>query len=180
MSNQSPLSKLYLAIVAHIQTHIPEIRFISQDLGQLEFYEDKPPVSYPCVLIDVGELLYEDASHDMQIATASVTLRLALASYSDVSNLAPALVQSKAMEFYDIENKLSGALHNWQPANEFLGTMYRTVTSTEKRDDNIRVRHITFSTSIQFNGTDIIPTPMPLQFLPPMEEIEPNPIVIIP
>jgi hypothetical protein len=170
MSNQSPLSKLYLAIQAHIKNNVPEIRFISQDLGQLEFYDDKPPVSYPCVLVDVGELLYEDASHNMQIASASVTLRLALASYSDVSNLAPAQVQNKALEFYDIENKLSSTLHNWQPANEFLGAMYRTATSTEKRDDNIRVRQITFSTSIQFNGDEIIPTPTPLQFLSTIQQ----------
>jgi hypothetical protein len=165
MNNQSPLSKLYLAIVAFIETNVPEIRFISQDLGQLEFYDDKPPVSYPCVLIDVGELLYEDASHNMQIASASVTLRLALASYSDVSNLPNAQVRNKALEFYNIEHKLSSALHNWQPAEEMLGAMYRTATSTEKRDDNIRVRTIVFTTSIQYNGhiaqTTII--------LPPLE-----------
>ena len=165
---QSPLSKLYLAIVAHIETNVPEIRFISQDLGQLEFYDDKPPVSYPCVLIDVGELAYENMGQNMQIATASVTLRLALASYSDVSNLPNAQVRNKALEFYDIENKLSTLLHNWQPANEFLGAMYRTATSTEKRDDNIRVRNIVFATSIQFNGDDIIPTPTDLQFVPTM------------
>jgi hypothetical protein len=73
----SPFTKLYTAIIAHLQTNMPTLRYIAQDLGQIDFYEDTPPVSWPCLLMDIGDASFSDASHGMQLAEASVTLRLA-------------------------------------------------------------------------------------------------------
>lgn len=161
----SPISKLYTAILDRIKIKVPAIRYISQDLGQLEFYDDKPPVSWPCVLIDVGDLNYEDASCGLQLATANITIRLALTTYSDVSSLTTAQVRELGLQFYELEHELSNILHNWQPPHDELGAIVRTASATEKRDDNIRVRQITFSTSLQYDSHSLAPSPTPIQFL---------------
>jgi hypothetical protein len=160
---QSPISKLYTAILNRIKTNAIGIRFISQDLGQLEFYDNKPNVSFPCVLIDVGELNFEEGLHNLQIATATITLRLALTTYSDVSSLTTAEVRGKGLEYYELEHRLCNLLHNWRPEHDEIGAIIRTATATEKRDDNIRVRQITFSTSLQYDADALAPTETPLQ-----------------
>lgn len=161
---QSPISKLYTAVLDRIKAAAPGIRFITQDLGQLEFYDTKPPVSWPCVLIDVGDLNFEDGSHNFQIANASITLRLALTTYSDVSSLTSDQVRELGLEFYELEHKLGNVLHNWQPPHDELGALVRTATATEKREDNIRVRQITFTTTLQYDGDALAPTETPIQF----------------
>jgi hypothetical protein len=148
----NPATNLYLSLIDKIQQAIPTIRYIAQDFGQLEYYELRPAIGFPAVLIDIGAQLYTDASHSVQLATSTVTLRLAMGSYSDNSNITPAQVRAKAMEYYELEHALSQALHNWQPPHEAIGALTRTTTDTEKREDDIRVRAITFAVSMQYDG----------------------------
>lgn len=163
MSLQSPLSKLYTSLIDRIKTKTPGIKFISQDLGQLEFYDDRPPVTFPCLLIDVGELNFTDAGNGMQIALTNITLRLALATYSDVSSLTSDQIRALGLQFYELEHQLCSDLHNWTPPHDELGALVRAATNTEKRDDNIRVRQITFSTSLQYDADTIDPTVTPME-----------------
>jgi hypothetical protein len=159
----SPFAKLYTALITAIQATMPAIRYVSQDYGQLEFYDNTPPVSWPCVLLDVGDATFSDASHNMQLVNATVTLRLAHASYSDISSLPPAQVRELGLKHYELEHELCNILHNWQPPHDELGALTRIATATEKRDDNIRVRTITFSTSMQYDSTSTaVSTPTPL------------------
>lgn len=162
---QSPISKLYNAVLDRIKSAVPGIRFINQDLGQLEFYDTKPPVSWPCVLIDVGELNFEEHLHNMQIATANIIIRLALTTYSDVSSLTTDQVRELGLKFFELEHELCNVLHNWQPPHDELGALVRTATATEKRDDNIRVRQITFTTSLQYDAEALAPTETPLDII---------------
>jgi hypothetical protein len=159
---QSPLSKLYISVIDRFKAVLPSIRFITQDLGQLEFYDSKPPVSWPCALIDVGELVFEEALNNMQIANATITVRLALTTYSDVSSLSTDQVRELGLKFYELEHEVCAALHNWQPPHDELGVLVRTASNTEKRDDNIRVRQITFSITMQYDSTNIAPTTLPM------------------
>lgn len=168
MSLQSPFSKLYTATMQRITDVMPDIKFISQDLGQLDFYDERPPVTFPCALIDISEAAYEDAANDMQLVNANVTIRLAHATYSDVSNLPNAQVRELGLKYYETEHQLGNGLHNWQPPHDELGVLTRTATATEKRDDNIRVRVMTFSTCMQYDATLITPTPTPMEVVPNM------------
>jgi hypothetical protein len=174
MPLQSPFANLYTAIMQRINTAMPAIKFISQDLGQLDLYDERPPVSWPCVLIDIGDAAFEDAGNNLQLATANVTLRLSHTTYSDISNLPNAQVRELGLKYYELEHELCSYLHGWQPVdaqgNEYdeLGELCRVATATEKRDDNIRVRLITFSVAMQYDTTLINPTATPMQVVPNM------------
>jgi hypothetical protein len=159
----SPFAKLYTALIAYVQTTIPAIRYISQDYGQLDFYDDTPPVSWPCLLVDINNANYSQGGHNLQLVEASVTLRLAHTSYSDISNLPPAQVLELGLKHLELEQQVITALHNWQPAHEELGSLTMESVASAKRDDNIRERVITLSTSMQYDATVITPSPTPLE-----------------
>lgn len=162
MNNPSTL--LYTAIMQRLEQAVPAIRFISQDLGQLDFYDERPPVSWPCVLIDINDLQFENASRNVQIATATVTLRIAHTAYSDVSNLPNSQIRELGLKHLELEHRIGSALHGWQPPHESIGTLMRIAIATAKRDDNIRERVLSFSIAMQYNAELIAPTPIPLEF----------------
>lgn len=161
----SPVANLYTATLDKIKSAAPSIRYINQDLGQLDFYDDKPPVSWPCALVDVGELTYNDAIHGMQIAAVNITIRLGLLSYSDTSSLATDQLRALGLQYYQLEHELGNALHKWQPAFDEIGTLVRVSVSTEKRDDNVRVRVLTFTCTLQYDGDALAPTITPLEII---------------
>lgn len=52
----SPFATLLTALQARIQDKVTAIRYIDQDLGQLQD-EMRPAISFPAALIDFGSLL---------------------------------------------------------------------------------------------------------------------------
>jgi hypothetical protein len=141
----SPFGSLLQLLQARLKAQVPELRYIDQDLGQLEV--ERPPVSYHCALIDFVDWSFEDVGDNIQFASGAVIIRLGMQAWSSSSNLTPVLHQDKALSFYDVEWKTYKALHGWKPAN--YGYLMRTNVNTEEREDNLRVRAIRFSCSFE-------------------------------
>lgn len=156
----SPQANLFKSILDRIKSTVPDIRFIDHDLGQLENYEIRPSVSWPCCLIDIDKIQYSDAdSNNEQMAQGTITLRLGLVKYTDSNNLTPANVFENSLKYYEIENEVFKALHGWNP--EGFSKLLRRVAATEKRDDDIRVRVITFDVSYRDAGAAPVKTTIP-------------------
>lgn len=146
MSLQSPNANLYTALIQRLTDNVPELRFIDQDLGQLEHYNIRPAVSFPCCLIDIAAFKYSDMqSFTTQLAEGVVVFRLGLVQYSDSNNLASAQWREKSLQYYELEQKVYTALHGWAP--EGFTKLLRRTTSTEQREDDIRVRVMEFAIS---------------------------------
>lgn len=129
-----------------VKAKVPEFRFISQDIGQLENYEIRPAVSWPCCLIDIEDGRFTNAGDQLiQLAEKVVSFRLGMVKYSDVNNLAPDAVVEQALQYLENENKLYANLHG--RAVPGFGKFIRILDATEKRDDDIRVRIVKFSVS---------------------------------
>jgi len=151
----SIFANMYLEIIERIKVKVPEIKYINQDFGQIDNYEERPPVSFPCLLIDFESFGFSDMGSNCQIAEGTVKLRLATAPFSNQSSITPDIVQAKAMAYYELETKLYQALHGWQ--GNVFGYLMREGVETEKREDELRVRAISFSTCFQDNSaTDMI------------------------
>ena len=67
----SPFSNLYLNAVARITDKAPLIRYVEQDLGQMEHYPEggRPPVSFPCALIDIEEISFDETGELIKVDT---------------------------------------------------------------------------------------------------------------
>jgi hypothetical protein len=126
-------------IMERLADKAPNIRFVGQDLGQLENYEMRPAVSFPCSLIDIEELDFTDAAAGfVQITEGMITIRTALVKYTDVSNLTPLIFREKGFQYYEEELAVYKALHGWSP--DGYSRLLRRKVVTEKRNDDIRVR----------------------------------------
>lgn len=135
----SPNEQLFESILARIAAKVPGIKYIDQDLGQLENYQLRPAVNWPCLLVDIEETKFSDAAGEMiQIGEGMVSFRLGLVQYSNSSSITPVSVRGKAMSYYRLENDLYKALHGWSP--EGFTRLLRRGDVTERRDDDIRVR----------------------------------------
>lgn len=155
----SPEANLLKGSMELVKT-VPEIRFISQDIGQLENYEMRPSVSWPCCLIDIEDGRFSDAGDQLiQLAEKVVSFRLGMVKYSDVNNLAPDAIVEQALQYLETENKLYVALHGKSVPG--FGKFMRILDATEKRDDDIRVRIIKFAVSYTDDSAKPVRTKVP-------------------
>lgn len=153
MPTTSPFANIYLKIVERLTAQVPELRYIDQDMGQLENYTMKPPVSFPCALIELGDFDFDDmAGKNMQHGEGLVLIRFATESWSPSNNLAPTQIREKALAYYDIEQKIHVALHGWRSTG-FSKLLRRKAVKEQRDDTNIRVRILAFATSFEDDTT---------------------------
>lgn len=80
------MEQLFNDIQKRIADNFPELSLIDEDYGQLEAIEteeDTYPVTFPCVLISIPEVLWEQLGGASQRGTASISIRLAIDCYDD-------------------------------------------------------------------------------------------------
>lgn len=144
----SLFAQLFLSIQTRIKSAVPEIAWIDQDLGQIDWYQTRPPVSWPCVMIDFPETGYGDLSQGVQWATPVIRIRLGFSPFSSANSVAPDISKEAALQFYEIENKLFKALQGFDGGG-ITQPMTRTSVVNEKRNDPYRVRQMTFTTATE-------------------------------
>lgn len=138
-------ANLYKAVKSLITGSMPDdIRYVNQDLGQLEAYDpskpnSRPPVTFPCVLINISAAKYEDLGCNQKIATQYLTLRLGFAPYSDTSNLAPDDIANLAIQYYDIEETLMQLMEDFNPSSA-ITELANITSSFTLLDDNLEER----------------------------------------
>jgi len=147
----SPFANIFLALQQRIQTEVSSITYIDQDLGQLK-PNTRPPVSWPCVLIDFEDFNFDNMGDNVQVANGIVVLRLGFAPYSNTGSATPSPYLEQALGYYDIEWALHQAIQGWSPADDY-GHLIRTNALTQKRPDNYRVRELRYSLTFQDYST---------------------------
>lgn len=149
--------QLFIDLCAYLKTAVPELRWIDQDFGQLEHYQVRPEVSFPCALIDFISAQYSGLANLAQVGEVAVNIRLGFAPFSQSYHAAPLDVKEKALEFYTIEQKVFEALQGWAPVKDndnYTQPFSRQSSQTEQRDGDqqaLRVRVITFTTQFEDN-----------------------------
>lgn len=141
----APLSQLFLALQARVQATVAAIQTIDQDLGQLK-PGIRPPVSWPCMLIDFEVFRFEDLSENVQTANGIVLLQLGFAPRSSSAAITPVNYVQMALDYYELEWDLHKVLQGWCPGDSF-GSLDRISSETQKRNDSYRVREIRYSLS---------------------------------
>lgn len=146
----SVFANLLLKFYDRISSQVPEILMVDQDLGQLEFYDQRPAVSFPCALIDFVQTGYKDKQLGAQWGEMIIAFRLAHDTYSNSSSATPQTVQEIALQYYETEAKLYKALQDWNADGLLMLPMSRISVVTERRDgDNYRVRVISFKATAE-------------------------------
>jgi hypothetical protein len=152
--------QLFLDLCNRLKTAVPELRWIDQDFGQLEHFQVRPEVSFPCALIDFASAQYSGLSNHgrEQVGEVMINIRLGFTPFSQSYHAAPLDVKEKALEYYNLEQKIFEALQGWAPEKDndnYSQPLTRQSVMTEQRDGDpvaIRVRVITFTTQYE-DGT---------------------------
>jgi len=142
MAVTSIFANMYLKLVDQLKTECPNIRYIDQDLGQLEHYDMRPAISIPCALIDIDDIAFEHNGDNAQTGEGIIQVRIGMQPYSDSNNLVPDSVREKALAFYEHEQEVYLALQGFSQDN--FRDLNRVSAKTEKRNDTLRVRVIRF------------------------------------
>jgi len=158
MATISYFGKLFLDLSDLIKLKVPEVKWIDQDFGQLEQFEYRPAVSFPCVLIDFPMAVYSNLAERSQVAEITVQLRIGFSPFSQSNDKAPLEVREKALEYYQLEQKLFEAIHGFE--TEYTQPLIRINAGTEQRlsasdvadSIGLRVRVMNFSTQFEDNS----------------------------
>lgn len=155
---QSFFGQFFLDLQAHIKVQVPELKWIDQDFGQLEQFEYRPAVSFPCCLIDFPMANYSNLGNLSQLGDITVQLRLGFAPFDKSYHLAPDNVKEAAVGYYAIEQKLVEKVQGFtteysQPLIRFnAGTEQRLSASDTADSIGLRVRVINFATQFEDNS----------------------------
>jgi hypothetical protein len=137
----SPFANLFLSLQERIQAEVPAISYIDHDLGQLS-NKNRPPVSWPCVLIDFDNFRFKNLGENVQTAKGIVVFRLGFAPHTSSSAITPEAAKEQALGYYDIEWDLHKSLHGWSPGEEFGSLSRMSATIPQESGQGIRIREL--------------------------------------
>lgn len=125
------------------------IRQIDLDYGQLEFYEQRPALAFPAVLVEVEFPRTQSLSYDktIQLVNAVVTLRVVLDVVHETSSITPVLSRSKALERFRINKDIYKLLQVYEDGE--TGQFDRISQVQEKRDDGYKVTQTKYALTFQ-------------------------------
>ena len=143
---KSLYNRLLIALQAHLGANLPAIRYVELDLGQLEIFETRPAVAFPCALVRFAGS-YQQRQFNTQLNNFTMSVKLGFDVYANTSNLVPLDVREIALSSFEIEQEFYLQLQNWT-ANGLLTTGLLRVSDGDLFDGSgMRKRLITFTGS---------------------------------
>jgi hypothetical protein len=141
-------------IIPSIQTlllTIPELKYVDEDWGQLDYYSPHFPVQWPCALIDIAAANFSNIGMDKmatpthrQMATSSISLTIANLKLTNTSGKAPTVQKTQARSIWEIIDLVHAKIQGVN-ANATSGKLVRTALQRIKRDDGVQVYTVIYS-----------------------------------
>ncbi|MGL5683602.1 MAG: hypothetical protein ACRDDZ_11220 [Marinifilaceae bacterium] len=124
--------ELLKTVLANLST-LPGI-YVGEDWGQLNF--DKPPVSFPCALIDIDSVDYSNLAQGKQHANAVFNVTVADMFAHHIAHGMQDKHLNNELKIYDTLKAVNKILHNKSIPG--YGTIIRVRMDKTKREDDIR------------------------------------------
>lgn len=149
------MKQLLTDILTRIKTEIPQIKYVDEDWGQLDFYANNPPVQFPAVVIDCINVSYTNEGRLVQLGDVQVRIRIADQKLSNSSGMAPATQRDNAFAIYDLLATLHSKIHGW-PTNKSYSRLIRVSLKRLVRQDGMRIHELMYTTRMVDGGTPVI------------------------
>ena len=130
------------SVMVRLQAEVPELRYIGEDLGQLD--QLSPAVQFPCALISINSGRFEpQKENNKRKAKIGLLVRVADDPATIASMAAPDQHKVRAFSIFNILDKVGDALHRYKcdgcvPLEELEFNRFG-------REDNIREYGIQFT-----------------------------------
>ena len=145
---------IYETILAKLK-EIPELKWIDLDKGQLEFYEGRPSVAFPCALIEVQYPKTTDMDQMAKVQDADVLVSVRVAhdfAGINTSGAASDAHRAASLTYLDTVEKVYLKLQGFSDA--VMTPLSRQNVRAEKRADGIKVNPLNFVTSFVDKSAD--------------------------
>lgn len=144
------LEKLQLRLA-----EIPQLKYIDENWGQLDYYSPNMPVQYPCTLIDVQQVQYSNIGKDLtkrpvqrQIAQVQIKITIANMRLTNSSMQAPRRQKEEVWAIWGIIEKIHQQLHGVSLLPN-VSPLIRTSQNRTLRDDGIQEYEVYYSCEVQ-------------------------------
>lgn len=145
------MKELLNDILTRIKTEIPQIKYVDEDWGQLDYYSPHPPVQFPAAIIDCINATYTNEGKLIQLGDVQVRIRIADQKLTNSSVKAPQAQRDNAFAIYDLLATIHAKLHGW-PANKPYTRLIRQSLKRTVRNDGMRIHEIIYTTRLTDDG----------------------------
>jgi hypothetical protein len=153
------MKDLIAALLTRLGT-IPEVKYLDEDWGQLDYYSPNFPVKWPCVLVDILNVPWKDQGNHLQDGIAQVSIHLASVRLSNTNSKAPENQRIMAASIFDVLSSIQKKLHGWAPPDDItVGPLTRVVTRKVKRDDGVREFEVIYTCQLVDDDAKITYSP---------------------
>ncbi len=125
--------------------NVPEVAYINEDWGQLDYYDTRPPVRWPCVLLEVEGVNYKTMG-GVQYGEGILSVRVA-----DFRNMQQANAKADGVtprnEMFDVVGLVHSAVQGL--STEVVSRLNRDTLKRVRRDDAIREVVLTYHFTIK-------------------------------
>lgn len=132
------------AVMERLSESVPDLRYIAEDWGQLDFYNEAPPVKFPCALISVSNIKFESQTFEERRATMTILIRVADAPAVNGTPAAPESYRERAFAILELMEQIGDCLSGFG-GEEFNELEQKTITHYT-REDAIREYAMLFET----------------------------------
>ena len=176
------INDILTAIAERLGDTEPNLKYIDEDWGQLDYYHEHPPVKFPCVLLELQQAAWKNQGKLVQDGIIDITVRVCDIKLSNTSFKAPQQQKTNAAAIWLILENIHKALHGWRPADQSeFNTLTRISSRRVKRDDGIREFEMVYScmaidesaTVKYYNIADPAIAADQFDTIPPIPEVEP-------
>lgn len=133
---------------------VPGINFVDENTGQLDDYSPNFPVKWPCVLIDVVDVVYSNMgrneyrdTENRQRADVMLELRVANLKLTNSSGRAPIAQRNSANSIQDLIDVLHEKIQGFRPVGN-SSKLIRSRRQRIKRDDGVQEYVIYYTSGI--------------------------------
>jgi hypothetical protein len=139
------IDQIYEKILARLQ-EVDGLKYIDLQMGQLEM--DKPPVSWPCALIDIALTNCEDIGGGIQLCKCVITIVLGFSTSIDqTASIYPEERRALNMQYFKVINDVYKQLQGYYD-NE-IDRLSRRSLSNDLKKDTFKVSFMPFETEFQ-------------------------------
>jgi hypothetical protein len=117
-----------------LMAQVPALKYVDEDWGQLDYF-NRPPVKYPCALINVWNVNYTNTGNRRQAAKVAVRVSIYSLRLSNSSNGAPETQKANVAQMWQLYEDVNRAMHGVQFLTDGYGAMMRTLMTRNKRQD---------------------------------------------
>lgn len=136
------MKQIFLSIQKRLADNVPALQYIDKNWGQLNIA--KPPVKWPCCLMDIDSIDYSQASENTRVAEASIILTIADCHTVRSSANAPNKEDSYAI--LDVIEKVAAILDGYRVPDTTQALVYTRMQKTFS-DQSYDVYNLTFTTA---------------------------------